>query len=277
MSYVKDYTNGHLLADVNEVERYSLKEGAIIIDARTKGFEDGHIPGAVSLPSALTKSKDGIGIVPADLFTELAQSAGINANTTVIVYDEGDSVQATRLFYALEYYGHADKVKVLNGGLAIWLRAGKPLSVEETWQARGNFSATPHPERFTGKNQLQRELNDTSIVALDTRAIDEYRGDNLRNNARGGHIPGAVHLEWKDAVDRTVPEAPIFKSGAVLTEQFESAGVLKEKTVVPYCQSNGRGAHTYFALRLLGYPNVRPYEGSWAEWGNSEDTEISLP
>ena len=103
---------------------------------------------------------------------------------------------------------------------------------------------------------------------LDVRSPDEYTGDKIRAE-RGGHIPGAVNIEWKKSMN----DDQTFKSPEVLNKMFAEQGVTKDKEIITYCQFAVRASHTYFTLRMLGYPRVRVYNGSWGEWGN----DLNLP
>ncbi|WP_256757758.1 sulfurtransferase [Cohnella sp. WQ 127256] len=275
MELAEQYPNEFLLVSADWVEQRLLDEQVVIIDARPKGYEEGHIPKAFSLTPGQMKAEDGIHIVPSDRFAELAKERGIESDTIILVYDDGYSNNAARIFYAFEYYGHWNKVRILNGGFTSWKANGKPISKETIEPHRGGVVATPNPDLISTIDQVQQELNGEQVVHLDTRTLEEFRGIDLRSNERGGYIPGAVHLEWTETIDITILDQPKFKSYPVLKQLFESIGVVKEKAIVPYCQSNVRGAHLYFVLRLLDYRHIRPYEGSWAEWGNSKNTVIA--
>ncbi|WP_240418537.1 sulfurtransferase [Paenibacillus periandrae] len=271
------YPNAQLLADVKWTEEH-LKDAKVkILDARAKGFEQGHIPGALSLNSGLLKDAANNTIVAKDKFTELLQNVGVNSDTTVLIYDEGNSLNAARVFYALEYYGHKDHVKILNGGYAAWAAASKEVSTDTpAAPAKGNFAAAPNDKLITTKEQL-KALDIQQCTLLDVRSAKEFSGDDLRGNQKGGHIDKAVNREWSDAIDANAKDGvPVFKNYLDLTKAFEQTGVDKDKskTVIPYCQTNIRGAHTYFTLRLLGYTDIRPYEGAFAEWGNAADTTV---
>jgi thiosulfate/3-mercaptopyruvate sulfurtransferase len=270
------YPNAQLLADVAWVEQHAKDPNVVIIDARSKGYEQGHIPGAVSVPSGQLKDSQNNTIVSKEKFTELFQNAGVNADSTIVVYDEGgNGNSATRLFYGLEYYGLKDKVKVLNGGLLAWTAAGKDVSTEAPQVAKGNFVAEPNDKLMTTKEQLL-SMDLKQCTLLDTRSAKEYSGEDLRGNKKGGHIEGAINKEWSEAIDQNPADGvPKFKSYKELNAIYTEAGITdKEKTIVPYCQTNIRGAHSYFTLRLLGFKDIRPYEGSWAEWGNADDTPV---
>jgi thiosulfate/3-mercaptopyruvate sulfurtransferase len=271
------YPNAQLLADVKWTEEHLKDSKVKIFDARAKGYEQGHIPGAIALNSGLLKDAANNTIASKEKFTELFQSLGVNSDTTVLLYDEGNSLNASRVFYALEYYGHKDHVKILNGGYAAWAAAAKEVSTDTpAAPAKGNFTAVPNDKLVTTKEQL-KALDIQQCTLLDVRSAKEYSGDDLRGNKKGGHIDKALNREWSDAIDANAADGvPVFKNYQDLSKAFEQTGVNKDKskTVIPYCQTNIRGAHTYFTLRLLGYSDIRPYEGAFAEWGNAADTDV---
>ncbi|GIO44032.1 sulfurtransferase [Paenibacillus apis] len=274
-----DYPNAHLLADVSWVAEHLNDPAVVIIDARSKGYEEGHIPGAVSLSSGqLNDSDNEIAgfILPEDKYTEVVQNAGVNQDSTIVVYDDGNALSATRVFYTLEYYGLQDQVKVLNGGYAAWLTEGHDIDIDPAAPEKGNFVAKANENLVSTKAQVEQAIGTADVVFLDTRSAEEYEGTDLRENQRGGHLPGAVHKEWTTAVAENEEGLEKFLSYEQLKQQFEAIGVVEDKTVIPYCQTNVRGSHSYFSLRLLGYSDIRPYEGSWAEWGNSADTDIEI-
>lgn len=278
-SQAADYPNAHLLAEVAWLAEHLDDSDVVIIDARSKGYEEGHIPGAVSLSSGQLNDPDneiaGF-ILPEDKYTEVVQNAGVNQDSTIVVYDDGNALSATRVFYTLEYYGLQDKVKVLNGGYAAWLTEGQDIDIDPATPAKGNFVAKANEKLVSTKAEVEQAIGTGDVVFLDTRSSEEYEGTDLRDNQRGGHIPGAVHKEWTTAVAENKEGLEKFLTHEQLKQQFEAIGVVEDKTVIPYCQTNVRGSHSYFSLRLLGYSDIRPYEGSWAEWGNSADTDIEI-
>ncbi|TFB24055.1 sulfurtransferase [Filobacillus milosensis] len=269
------YPNADLLVDTEWAKDHLEDESITFIDMRAEGFDQGHIPGAASYNWGQLVDPDfeveGFLIGPEE-FAGQMQKLGVNEDSTVVIYDDGNSLAAARLFYALEYYGHTD-IKILDGGYTGWLNAGHDISTEKSSVAAGNFKAEANEDLQSSQQEVLDSLDSKDVVFLDTRSKEEYTGENLRAE-RGGHIPNAVHIEWKEAVTKNDAGVPKFKSFDELKEQFEEAGVTKDKKIVPYCQTNVRGAHSYFVLRLLGYDNVSPYEGSWAQWGNNPDTPI---
>ncbi|MFC3745106.1 sulfurtransferase [Paenibacillus sp. GCM10012306] len=270
------YPNGHLLVDSEWLVEHRGGQDLVLLDARANNYEISHIPGAYWLNVKALKVPAQKTIVPKEQLQKWLADFGITNDSTIIIYDEGSNVLATRAFYVLEYYGLRDQVKLLNGGFAAWTAGDYEISsIQPSPRTEGSISLTATPDLITFKEDIQAGLQNATL--LDTRNILEYIGEDKRNNRKGGRIPGAVHKEWRDALkDPDEHGIIVFKDNATLEKEFAEAGIQRTQTIVPYCQSNQRGAHTYFVLRLLGYPDIRPYEGSWEEWGNDEYTEIEL-
>ena len=189
-------------------------------------------------------------------------------STPVVVYDEQSGIRAARAFWFLEYFGHPS-VRVLDGGFGAWTREALPVTRD---------AGPPPTSEWTGTRELQhardlegcpRRAGREDIVILDARSDGEYCGTTIRA-ARGGAIPGAVHVEW---TRNLTPEGE-FKPAAELKAMYEAAGVTPDREVITYCQGGYRAAHSYLALRLLGYPRVRNYMGSWKEWGDRTELPI---
>ncbi|SFM18040.1 thiosulfate/3-mercaptopyruvate sulfurtransferase [Paenibacillus sp. 1_12] len=267
-----DYPNGHLLVDVPWVETNLGSTEVVLLDVRAKGYDAGHIPGAIRLDAKLFKDHSQPKFASADTVKRMLEQSGVSDGKTVVVYDEGGGVLATRVFYVLEYYGLKDQIKLLDGGYTAWSAAGNTISTELPLVSEGTLSVSVDNRRVVTQKNIQDGL-DHSLL-LDVRAWEEYTGADQRSNLKGGHIRGAIHKEWKEALGPKDENGVVrFKNYRSLQQEFEAAGLRPELTIVPYCQSNQRGAHTYFVLRLIGYSDVRPYEGSWDEWGNAEHTE----
>ncbi|MCP8616265.1 sulfurtransferase [Salirhabdus salicampi] len=268
------YPNAELLVDTEWVVENLNDENVHFVDMRAEGYEGGHIPGAANItwPEIADPDNEFDGVLlPPEGFATKMQEIGINVNDTIVIYDDGSSLSAARLFYALEYYGHQD-VKIYNGGFTAWLHSGNDVSTETPEIVVGDFEPTANEDLACDIGGIKEAIEDENIVILDTRSEGEYNGEDVRAE-RGGHVPNAVHIEWSEAITE-VDGVPTFKSFEDLTELYESKGVTKDKTVIPYCQTNVRGAHTYFTLRLLGYDSIMPYEGSWAEYGNTPEAKI---
>jgi thiosulfate/3-mercaptopyruvate sulfurtransferase len=196
---------------------------------------------------------------------------GIGPERAVVVYEQDSGIRAARVFWFLEYLGHPN-VRVLDGGLRRWTAEGGAVTREAVAPKAGTWHGTPIAERLATWADVRDVLGDRSVAIVDTRSRDEYVGKTVRA-ARGGAIPGAVNVEW---TQNLTPDGR-YKNVEDLRALYEPLGVTLDKTVVTYCQGGYRAAHTYLALRLLGYPRLRNYTGSWKEWGDRADLPIEYP
>ena len=242
-------------------------------------FERGHVPGAVNLVWH-TDLVDPVvrDIVPADRFEAQLRAAGVNADTTVVLYGDNSNWFAAWGAWIFEVYGVAD-VRLLDGGRASWEAQGRPLSARPTAYAEGTFEVVaPRPElraRLADVLDVVEGRADAQIV--DIRSPAEYEGrvfapEGVQELAiRAGHIPGAVNVPWSQAVR---PDGT-FKSREELEALYGAVGVDGARPVIVYCRIGERSSHTWFVLsRILGY-EVRQYDGSWTEWGNTVGVPIT--
>jgi thiosulfate/3-mercaptopyruvate sulfurtransferase len=244
----------------------------LVLDLRpAEAFAAGHIPGAVHLDLF------GLSLIDTDpaplgaflwMIEHLLASRGVTTERPVVVYDEQSGMRAARAFWFLEYFGHPEP-RLLDGGFGAWVRAGLPVTTVADKPIASEWRGTRVEDRLATWRDVYERLHRRDVVILDTRSEGEYRGTVVRAK-RGGAIPGAVHIEWT----RNLDETGAFKPGPELRALYERAGVTPDKEVVTYCQGGYRAAHTYLALRLLGYPRVRNYVGSWGEWGNREELPV---
>jgi len=247
----------------------------LLLDLRlAEDFAAGHLPGAVHLDLW------GLSLVDTDpapleafmwIIDHLFNLRGVDARTPVVVYDEQSGMKAARAFWFLEYFGHP-RVQVLDGGFGAWVAAGLPVTRDAAHPPKSTWAGVRHADRLATWRDVKERLGQPDTVILDTRSDDEYHGTLVRAK-RGGAIPGAAHVEWK----RNLAPDGSFKTAAELRAIYEAAGVTPDKEVVTYCQGGYRAAHSYLALRLLGYPRVRNYTGSWKEWGDREELPIERP
>ena len=270
-----NYANPHLLWSMDELKSRLSDPKLVLMDMRPpEAYSNGHIP--------MARSFDIFGISLIDtrpqpleaflwMIEHLIQAKGVNNDSTVVAYDEITGMRSARLFWFLEFFGH-DDVHVLNGGFSAWVAADLPTTQDAKIPRAGNFKMKPQPERLAAVEEVQSKLGNQAAVIVDTRSDAEYTGQLVRAK-RGGAIPGAVHLEWTNNLD---PKG-FFKSAEQLAEMYAKRKITPDKEVIPHCQGAYRSAHTYLALRLIGYPNVKNYLGSWGEWGNRLDLPIEHP
>ncbi len=245
----------------------------LVIDVRpAESFAQGHIDGAVHLDLW------GVSLIDTDdaplrafmwMIGHLFSLRGVTPDRAVVAYDDTSGVKAARAFWFLEYLGHP-AVRVLDGGLTQWVSAAaQPLTTAVQPPTPSTWHGAAQPARVATWRQVSDRLGQADTAILDVRSDAEYYGELVRAK-RGGAIPGAVHLEWS----RSLSDAGTFKPAAQLAAMYAEIGVLPDREVITYCQGGYRAAHTYLALRLLGYPRVRNYTGSWKEWGDREDLPL---
>ena len=256
--------------------------GTQVIDLRpAEDFARSRIPGAIHLDLWAFSLND---TDPAPLksflwmIAHVLAARGIDPSRTVVVYDEKSGIRAARAFWFLEYFGHPD-VRMLDGGFTAWSRAGLPVATGEAGLQPAAAPTSDWPERVEARpdrlatwRDVHDRLGSKDAIILDTRSAEEYYGELVRAR-RGGAVPGAVHVDWT----RNLDAEGAFKPREDLRAMYETAGVTPDREVVTYCQGGYRAAHSYLALRLLGYPRVRAYLGSWKEWGDREDLPIEKP
>jgi thiosulfate/3-mercaptopyruvate sulfurtransferase len=235
-------------------------------------YRRAHIPGSVYPSDTFLKNPDDARfIMTPDQFAAEMQRMGIGDDTFVVAYDAAGTT-AGRMWWCLNYYGHPN-VKVLNGGCNQWLLDGRPMTMAEPKvSASSAFTPKANSAMYATAEYIMDRLEKPGVVVLDVRSDGEWDGSNTRGNKRQGHMPGAVHLEWTNNLESD--EKKRWKSADELRSMFEAAGVTPDKEIVTVCQGGIRAAQAAFTLSLLGYENVRNYDGSFRDWGNRDDTPI---
>ena len=243
-----------LLVDPAWVEAHRGDPDLRLIDLRPeKEYAAGHIPGAVRLEErSLRDPRDASGYLPPPgELAALLGKAGIGDSTRVVIYDADGGHFAARLWYVLEALGH-ERASLLDGGFPRWKGEGRPVTAEVPEPAPAVF--TPRPVMALSCPSEEAGKQEPGRVILDVRSAREWRD---------GRIPGAVNVEWKENVSGPYLE---FKPDAELRSLYAAKGITPDKEVVTYCASGARASHSLFALKILGYPRVRVYYGSWGDW-----------
>jgi thiosulfate/3-mercaptopyruvate sulfurtransferase len=276
MAAMQDFPNAGLLITPAQLAADIERGGPLLLlDLRPPdAYAAGHVPGAIHLDLW------GVSLIDSDpaplkafmwMIEHVLAIHGVSADTPVVVYDEQSGVRAARAFWFLEYFGHPS-VRLLDGGFGAWTRAGLAVSREAAPATATEWTGTRQGSTIATWREVKAAIDSPESVILDARTDGEYCGTTVRAR-RGGAVPGAVHIEWT----RNLAPDGAFKPAAELREMYETAGVTPDREVVTYCQGGYRAAHAYLALRLLGYPRVRNYIGSWKEWGDREDLPIQTP
>jgi thiosulfate/3-mercaptopyruvate sulfurtransferase len=275
------------------VKKTDLGEGrqrAEYLGAREE-YDEAHLPGAVYVDWTrdITDPDDPVSVqvAPPERFARLMGALGIGDGAHVVAYDHAGGQFATRLWWALTYYGH-DRVSVLDGGFGKWNAEGRPTTSEVPHPEPASFTPEPRPgwrkdaeevlaasEGGARKTEVAQKREDedtgaTSVLILDARDRGQYTGEVVRGESRAGRIPGAAHLHSESLFD---PEKGTFRSDEELAERLREAGVPedREAPVVAYCNGGVAATVPLFVLHRLGHTNLANYDGSWNEWGMRED------
>jgi thiosulfate/3-mercaptopyruvate sulfurtransferase len=217
-------------------------------------------------------------IISKESCEELLKKSGINEDTTLVLYGDFNNWFAAFAFWVFKYYGYQD-VRIMNGGRKKWLEEDRPLDKTIPSYPAGNFKASSPDEKIrTYLNHVSESLKNRQSILVDVRSPAEFTGEvtapaeyPTEHAQRGGHIPAAINIPWGKAVN----EDGTFKSPEELMKLYKENGILPEKEVISYCRIGERSSHTWFVLKyLLGYPDVKNYDGSWTEWGNMIGNQI---
>jgi len=269
--------NTSILIEPEALQAMLADAQLLVVDlSKAATYAQLHIPGAMHMEYSILNSgtQPAPGLLPPE--ERLAQIAGLlklDKMSRIVAYDDEGSGRAARLAWTLHYLGY-ESVQVLDGGLHAWNNEGHPVDNQPVLP---DITATlplaaRNPSVLADDTYILEHLDDESVALLDARTPEEYAGTKVRA-ARGGHIPGAVNLNWLDTMDKN--RNLRLKSPDILNDALRTLGIRIEQEVITYCQSHHRSAHTWLMLKSLGFPRVRGYAGSWSEWGNHPDTPVT--
>ncbi len=287
---VNRFPNAQLLTDTAWLADHMNDPSVRILDIRSQqAYNKGHIPGAVNIPvGEIVTTVNGVPFMFDQQGVQQAlDRSGLTPDMTAVIYDDLGMLNAARMFWTLEYVGHAD-ARILDGGWNAWNADYRQVSSETPNYQPSQYPIQLVPSKVVSEQELLQRLNDPNYIILDVRSPQEYTG-KIKGSSRGGHIPGAINFPWLndltggDAVFTTMPDwqaylqdpdVEILRPASQIQSMFDQLGVRQDQTVVTHCQTFWRGAQVYYVLRLMGYDNVRGYDGAWAQWGSDPNTPI---
>lgn len=269
-----NYANPNVLVSTDWVEANLNDAGVVIVevDVDTSAYDEGHIPGAIGW-NWKTQLSDPLqrDILSREDMQALLQMSGIDQEKTVVLYGDNNNWFAAWAFWQMKLY-HFQDVRMMDGGRKKWLAEGRKLSMLKPVPTRSEIEIGEiNNDLRSMLFEVQQQYKANDVVLVDVRSADEFTGKILappglpETCQRGGHIPGAKNIGWGEACN----EDGTFKSAVELKALYEKHGVTLDKNVVTYCRIGERSSHSWFVLKyLLGYADVRNYDGSWTEWGN---------
>jgi thiosulfate/3-mercaptopyruvate sulfurtransferase len=283
MTLVADYAKADTLVSTAWVAEHLTDRAVRVVevDVDTTAYDQGHVPGAVGwnwntqLCDTLVRD-----IVPAEKLEVLLGASGISNDTTVVLYGDNNNWFAAWALWQLKVYGH-DDVRIMNGGRKKWIVESRPVTVDPPETVAGTYRAKkPDLSIRAFLPEVREAMHARRAVLVDVRSPQEFTGEVLappglpETCQRGGHIPGAKSIPWAKACN----EDGTFKSYQELAALYAGAGVTPDRPVIAYCRIGERSSHTWFVLKyLLGYPDVKNYDGSWTEWGNLVGAPVEKP
>jgi thiosulfate/3-mercaptopyruvate sulfurtransferase len=270
-----DYAHPELLVSTAWVAEHQSdpKVRLIEVDVDTTAYDQGHIAGAVGW-NWQTQLQDNVrrDLIERSAVEKLLGQAGVSNDTTIILYGDNNNWFAAYALWQLKYYGHKD-VRLMNGGRKKWIEEKRPLGTEPANVAPATYRAAGPDESIRARKEEIFSIIDSKSRGqlVDVRSADEFTGKIIappgmnETAQRAGHIPGAANIPWAQAAN----EDGTFKSYDQLKQLYQTKGVNGSDEVIAYCRIGERSSHTWFVLKyLLGYSNVKNYDGSWTEWGN---------
>ncbi len=277
-------TTTSVLVTTDWLAEHLTEPGLVVAEADENPdlYDEGHIPGAVKLHwQDDLQDKLIRDVISNQEFERLMGERGIGNDTSIVLYGDKNNWFAAYAYWYLKIYGHED-VRLLDGGRQKWIDEGGELTTEVPTPAPVPYTARDRDESIrVRRDEILAGLGEPGIALVDVRSPQEYAGELIappgyeqEGASRTGHIPSAQSIPWATAVR----DDGTFKTVDELQEIYGAKGVTREKEVRAYCRIGERSAHTWFVLReLLGYENVKNYDGSWTEWGNLVEVPIEKP
>lgn len=262
------------LIEADELKNMLNQSNFKVLDFRKKeSYDKGHIPNALNIwrTDIQDDSYPYGGMMASSAQMEaLFGKLGIQSNDTLIIYDNNGLCDSSRLWWILQSYGFTN-AKFLHGGIKAWKDMEFEISTEQPTITETIFKFPKKPQQYhASKEQVQEAITNSTLI-LDTRTTDEFSGKKQKKGAaKGGRIPNSIHIDWIDAVDYYGNRK--IRSQEDLENIYGGLNVSKDDPIIVYCHSGVRSSHTFFVLtELLGYTNVKNYDGSWAEWSQFEE------
>ncbi len=269
------YAKPDLLVDTAWVAAHAYDRDVRIVDMRTRGWAEGHIPGAVPLDNNAIRVPDRppLFLPTVEEFENLMMRFSISNATRVVVYDDRGGIYAARLWFVLNAFGHSN-VALIDGGWTKWIKEGRPTTTAVTdvhAPVAGMFRAKLNTGMVATAADVVAAIGKPGVKIVDARTQAEIEGRDLRGIKRGGAVPSSVPVYWEDTLNL---ETRTFKSRAEIDKLYLDRGVGPNDEAIIYCQVGMRASHDAFTLALIGRTKFRVYYGSWEEWGNRDDLPV---
>src|SRR4030095_15280480 len=273
----------NVLVSTDCVAEHATDAGVRVVevDVDTTAYDQGHVPGAAGW-NWTTELCDTLvrDIVPTRKLEELLGNTGIDNKTAIVLYGDNNNWFAAWAFWQLKIYGHED-VRIMDGGRKKWLAEGRDLSTETpSFPAATYRAGAPDFTMRAFLPEVQQAKTAKKAALVDVRSPDEFTGKILsppglpETCPRGAHIPGAKSIPW----GKNCNDDGTFKNFEELKELYAAQGITSDQPVIAYCRIGERSSLTWFALKyLLGFQNVKNYDGSWTEWGNLVGAQVEKP
>lgn len=266
------YARPELVVTTDWVAEHIDHPDVRIVDTRTRGYEESHIPGAVWLDINDSRDKNNPPTYLPDLevFVARLEEIGISSDTHIVFYDDRGGIYGTRPWVLLQLLGH-EKASIVNGGWPKWLAESRQTSAELPAVARGEIVVKRNDHWIATADDVAAAIDQSGVRLMDARKPAEFNGTEIGKNPRGGSIPSATNLFWENSVEG---EYQGFKSADELTDLFSTVGLSPEDEVITYCQGGGQAAHELFVMHLMGFDDLRLYLGSMEDWSRQPERPL---